>query len=137
MLNRDSGERTQMSVRYLVGCDGATSPVREALGIALNGKDVISNPVHMYFRTPDLVTRAGRKPATFFLPVDGEGLWGNIRVIDPVNGMWRLMVDATDGTATPETFDREGYLRRAMGRPLDVEWLGVSIWKRRSVVAER
>ena len=42
--------------------------------------------------------------------------------------------DATDGTARPETVDRESYLRRAMGRPLDVEWLGVSIWKRRSVV---
>ena len=38
---------------------------------------------------------------------------------------------------TPETVDREGYLRRAMGREVDVDWLGVSIWKRRSVVAER
>jgi hypothetical protein len=28
-------------------------------------------------------------------------------------------------------------LRRALGRDLDVEWLGVSIWHRRSVVAER
>ena len=137
VLDRDSGKRMPISAGYLVGCDGATSPVREALGIALEGKDVLSNPIHMYFRAPDLVAKAGKRPATFFLPVDRDGLWGNIRVIDPVNGMWRLMVDATDGTATPETVDREGYLRRGMGRPLDVEWLGVSIWKRRSVVAER
>jgi 2-polyprenyl-6-methoxyphenol hydroxylase-like FAD-dependent oxidoreductase len=137
ILDRTSGELRQIAADYLVGCDGAASPVREALGIALQGKDILSNPIHMYFRTPDLVNRAGRKPATFFLPVDREGLWGNIRVIDPVNGMWRLMVDATDGSATPEAVDREGYLRRAMGRPLDVEWLGVSIWKRRSVVAKR
>jgi 2-polyprenyl-6-methoxyphenol hydroxylase-like FAD-dependent oxidoreductase len=137
ILDRNSGELRHVMADYLVGCDGATSPVRETLGIALQGRDILSNPIHMYFRTPDLVRRAGRKPATFFLPVDGEGLWGNIRVIDPVNGLWRIMVDATDGTATPDTVDREGYLRRAMGRPLDVEWLGVSIWKRRSVVAER
>ena len=137
ILDRKSGEVRHVTADYLVGCDGATSPVREALGIALQGRDILSSPMHMYFRTPDLVRRAGRKPATFFLPVDREGLWGNIRVIDPVNGLWRVMVDATDGTATPETVDREGYLRRAMGRPLDVEWLGVSIWKRRSVVAER
>jgi 2-polyprenyl-6-methoxyphenol hydroxylase-like FAD-dependent oxidoreductase len=134
--DRDSGERRQILASYLVGCDGATSPVREALGIALEGKDILSNPVHLYFRTHDLVQRAGRRPATFFLPIDEEGLWGNIRVIDPVNGMWRIMVDATDGKVTPETVDREGYLRRGMGRPLEVEWLGVSIWKRRSVVAE-
>jgi hypothetical protein len=47
------------------------------------------------------------------------------------------MVDATEGNLTPDKVDREGYLRRGMGRELDVEWLGVSIWKRRSVVAER
>ena len=137
VLDRDSGARMEIAAQYLVGCDGATSPVREALGIALEGQDILSNPIHMYFRAPDLVRRAGRTPATFYLPVDSDGLWGNIRVIDPVNAMWRLMVDATDGTATPETVDREGYLLRGMGRPLDVEWLGVSIWKRRSVVAER
>ncbi|MPZ56232.1 MAG: 2-polyprenyl-6-methoxyphenol hydroxylase [Rhizobiales bacterium] len=136
ILNRDAGEQRRITADYLVGCDGATSPLREALGIALEGKDVISNPIHLYFRAPDLVKKAGKKPATFFLPVDGEGLWGNIRVIDPANAMWRLMVDATDGTATPDAIDRERYLRRAMGRPFDVEWLGVSIWKRRSVVAE-
>ena len=136
ILDRDAGEVRHITADYLVGCDGATSPVREALGIALDGKDVISNPIHMYFRAPDLVKQAGKEPATFFLPADREGLWGNIRVIDPANAMWRLMVDATDGTVTPETVDREGYLRRAMGRPLDVEWLGLSIWKRRSVVAE-
>jgi hypothetical protein len=38
---------------------------------------------------------------------------------------------------TAQTVDREFYLRRALGRDLDVEWLGVSIWHRRSVVAER
>jgi 2-polyprenyl-6-methoxyphenol hydroxylase-like FAD-dependent oxidoreductase len=134
--NRDSGERLEVSASYLVGCDGATSRVREALGIALEGQDVISNPVHMYFRAPDLLERAGKRPATFFLPVDRDGLWGNIRVIDPANAMWRLMVDATDGGLTPESVDREHYLRRAMGRETEVEWLGVSIWKRRSVVAE-
>jgi hypothetical protein len=43
----------------------------------------------------------------------------------------------TGGTATSEAVDREGYLRRALGRPLAVEWLGTSVWTRRSVVAER
>jgi FAD binding domain len=51
--------------------------------------------------------------------------------------MWRLMVlDAGPGLA-PDTIDREAYLRRALGRSLDVEWLGTSIWARRSAVADR
>lgn len=135
--NRDNNEVLEVCATYMVGCDGANSSVREALGIALEGQEVISSPVHMYFRAPDLLQKAHKQPATFFLPVDRAGLWGNIRVIDPANAMWRLMVDETGGSQSPETVDREGYLRRAMGRELDVEWLGVSIWKRRSVVAER
>jgi hypothetical protein len=77
------------------------------------------------------------KPTVFFITVDRAGPWSNVRIIDPANAMWRLMVLDTDGTSTPETVDREGYLRRALGRPLEVEWLGTSVWTRRSAVAER
>jgi hypothetical protein len=47
------------------------------------------------------------------------------------------MVDRTDGNRTPERVDREGILHRALGRVYPVEWLGVNIWHRRSLVAER
>ncbi len=33
--------------------------------------------------------------------------------------------------------DRGGLIRRAVGRTMDVEWLSISTWTRRSVVAER
>ena len=51
--------------------------------------------------------------------------------------MWRLMVLDSDGKQTPETIDKDALIRRAVGRPIDVEWLGVSVWTRRSVVADR
>ena len=47
------------------------------------------------------------------------------------------MVLDSDGKQTPETVDRAALLRRALGRDLAVEWVGLSIWTRRSVVAER
>ena len=58
-------------------------------------------------------------------------------MIDPANAMWRLMVLDTNGALAPETIDRDGYLRRALGLDLKIEWLGTSIWTRRSTVAER
>ena len=73
----------------------------------------------------------------FFLAIDRHGLWANIRVIDPANGLWRLMVLDTDGKQTPDSVDRTALLQRALGRPIDVEWKGISIWTRKSVVAER
>jgi 2-polyprenyl-6-methoxyphenol hydroxylase-like FAD-dependent oxidoreductase len=136
ILDLASGRRERVEADYLVGCDGANSPVRRALGIGLEGT-TLGHPLHLYFRAPQLLEICGRQPTVFFLTIDRDGLWSNVRIIDPANAMWRLMVLDSDGSLTPETVDRDGYLRRALGRELGVEWLGLSIWTRRSAVAER
>ncbi len=131
-----TGARETLTCDFLVGCDGANSGVRRALGIELEGR-TLGHPVHLYFRAPGLLDACGRQPTVFFVTVDREGVWSNVRIIDPANAMWRLMVLDTEGGLTPETVDRERYLRRAIGRPFDVEWLGTSVWTRRSTVARR
>ena len=136
VVDVDNGQRERIEADYLVGCDGANSLLRRSLGIDLDGK-TLGHPVHLDLRAPNLLESCGRQPTTFFLTVDRHGAWSNVRTIDPVNALWRLMVlDAGPGL-TPETVDREAYLRRAIGRPIQVEWLGTSVWTRRSVVAER
>ncbi len=137
LTDLESGAKQVLQSDYLVGCDGAASLVRDALGIRMLGKGTIGYPIHTFFRAPRLLEHSGQRRATFYLLVDQEGLWGNLRIIDPASGFWRLMVDRTDGSLTPERVDREGLLRRALGRPYPVEWLGVNIWHRRSLVAER
>jgi hypothetical protein len=47
------------------------------------------------------------------------------------------MVLDTPPDFDPNSIDCEAYLRRALGRHIDVEWAGVSVWTRRGVVAER
>jgi 2-polyprenyl-6-methoxyphenol hydroxylase-like FAD-dependent oxidoreductase len=136
IVDLETGARERVSADYLVGCDGATSTIRGALNIGLAGQGVLGYPLHLFFRVPDLLKRCGKEPGTFFLAIDRGGLWANVRIVDPANDMWRLMVLDTDGKQTPETLDRDGLMRRAVGRPLDVEWLGLSIWSRRSLVAE-
>jgi 2-polyprenyl-6-methoxyphenol hydroxylase-like FAD-dependent oxidoreductase len=132
----ESGQHEQIAAQYLIGCDGANSLVRRLLGIELQTK-MLGHPVHFYFRAPNLLKTCGREPATFFVTVDRHGVWANIRIIDPVGSMWRLMVLDTGPDAIPEAIDRDAYLRRALGISLDVEWLGTSVWTRRSAVAER
>jgi 2-polyprenyl-6-methoxyphenol hydroxylase-like FAD-dependent oxidoreductase len=136
IVNLDSGELERIEADYLVGCDGADSLVRQSLGIALDG-ETLGHSLNLFFRAPDLLQKCGKKPGTFFLAIDRDGLWANIRIIDPANALWRLMVLDTDNKQTPETVDRNALIRRALGRLIDVEWLGVSFWTRRSTVAER
>ena len=91
--------------------------------------------MHLFFRAPDFLKRVGKAEGTFFLAIDRGGLWANIRVVDPVNAMWRLMMIDSDGRQTPESIDKDALIRRAVGQPFDVEWVGCSIWTRRSLVA--
>jgi 2-polyprenyl-6-methoxyphenol hydroxylase-like FAD-dependent oxidoreductase len=136
VVDLESGQRRHIGANYLVGCDGANSVVRRSLGIGLGGK-TLGYPVHLYFRAPNLLEICGRKPTTFFVTVDRGGVWSNVRVIDPINAIWRLMVLDAGSILDPERVDREAYLRRAVGRSLEIEWLGTSVWTRRSVVSER
>ena len=137
IVHLDTGEHERVRARFLAACDGANSAVRRALGIKLVGSEVLSRPVHMFFRIADLFGKLGFRPGTFYLTIDRNGLWANVRVIDPVAGLWRLMVLDSPADLDPNRIDCNAYLRRALGRDIDVEWVGVSAWTRRGVVAER
>jgi 2-polyprenyl-6-methoxyphenol hydroxylase-like FAD-dependent oxidoreductase len=137
LLHLDTGKRERVRSRFLAACDGANSTIRRALGIKLIGSEVLSRPFHLFFRVPDLFGKLGVRPGTFYLAMDRNGLWANVRVIDPVGGLWRLMVLDSPADLDPNMIDCNAYLRRALGRDIEVEWVGVSVWTRRGVVAER
>jgi 2-polyprenyl-6-methoxyphenol hydroxylase-like FAD-dependent oxidoreductase len=130
-----TGKQEQVEARYLAGCDGAGSTVRRGLGVALNGKGMLGCAVNMFFRAPQLLEACGKKPGTFFIPVDRGGVWANIRIIDPRIGLWRLMVNETDTDTRAETVDKDAYLRRGVGRDFAVEWVDINVWRRQSVIA--
>jgi 2-polyprenyl-6-methoxyphenol hydroxylase-like FAD-dependent oxidoreductase len=134
----DDGRREHIRAHFLAACDGATSTIREARGIGLDGTEVLGRPVHMFFRAPDLLARCGMEQATFIMAMDDDGLWANIRIVDPVNGLWRLMVLDTPDGFDADNIDRDAYLERAVGRDVgvEIEWIGHSVWVRRGVVAE-
>jgi 2-polyprenyl-6-methoxyphenol hydroxylase-like FAD-dependent oxidoreductase len=136
IVDMPSGRRERVQAEYLVGCDGANSAVRRALGIELAGHGVLGHSLNLFFRAPHLLSRCGKEPGTTFIAVDRQGLWAILRAIDPANAMWRLMVVNVDGKDTPESIDRQALIRRMVGRDMAVEWLGLSIWTRRSAVAE-
>ena len=105
LIDLESGRRERIEADYLVGCDGANSMVRGALGIGLDGRP---RPSAASVLPRARSAGAAASSRTFFLASTGRA-WSNVRVIDPANAMWRLMVLDTDGSLTPETVDRDGY----------------------------
>lgn len=132
-----SGKCLTIRARHLAGCDGASSSIRESLGIGLLGSETLSRSIHMFFRTPDLLGLLGVRPTNFYLFFDKEGFWGSLRVMDPVNGLWRLMIDDLPAGTDASTIRFDDVLLRALGRNVSVEWLSSSLWTRRGVIAER
>ncbi len=131
-----TGEALEIEARYAIGCDGAGSRVRRALGIAFEG-DVLSYSTGIYFRSPGLVHRHPMGPAERYMMIGPEGTWGNLTVVDG-DGYWRLTVTGPRDRVEADDFDAEAWLRRCLGDdsiPFEID--AVMPWRRSRLVAAR
>src|SRR6185312_7048093 len=71
--NVDSGERKTIRARYVDGCDGGASTVRETLGIAMQGKGVLTYTTNVIFRCANLVSMHDKGKAYRHIFVAPEG----------------------------------------------------------------
>ena len=131
LTDRATGETETVAARYLVGCDGGNSGIREALGIPLDGLGAISTSVNIFFRSPELESLHDKGWARFYRMVDETGCWSELIAIDGKE-YWRLTVFHDDA---PD-LDGHSYLRRSVGRDFDYEILDVTAWERRDNVAQ-
>ena len=132
LTDAKSGRRSLVRARYLVGCDGASSLVREALGIPLIGEGAIANSVNIFFRSPALATLHDKGWARIYRPIDEQGCWSELIPIDG-RELWRLTVFDDPGYAS----DPAAALRRMAGFDFPYELISTLLWERRDSVAER
>jgi 2-polyprenyl-6-methoxyphenol hydroxylase-like FAD-dependent oxidoreductase len=130
LINQETGETETLSVRYMVGCDGAGGVVRPALGIELEGLGTIATSVNVYFRSPEFATMHDKGWARFYRFLDDEGCWAELVAIDG-RELWRL---STFHQPEPD-LTGHSYMRKLGGRDFSYELLDVSVWERRDFVA--
>ena len=135
VTNVDTGEQVTIRADYLLGCDGATSSVREQVGIKMEGK-LLSYSVNVLIHAPDLVDQHKMGPAERYLFVGPEGTWGNLTVVDG-NEIWRLTVLGSEEKMDLKNFDPAFWVRRAIGRD-DVAFKVDSTipWRRSEMLAD-
>jgi 2-polyprenyl-6-methoxyphenol hydroxylase-like FAD-dependent oxidoreductase len=134
--NAETGARENISARYIVGCDGARSLVRETLGIAMQGNPVLTYTTNVIFRCPQLLSLHDKGKAYRHIFIGPEGTWATIVAI---NGRdeWRFSIIGGAEQRDYTTDDIKAAIRRAVGRDFDFEILSVLPWVRRELVAER
>jgi 2-polyprenyl-6-methoxyphenol hydroxylase-like FAD-dependent oxidoreductase len=131
-----TGARENIRARYLVGCDGGRSLVRETLGIGMVGTAALTYTTNVIFRCPDLVALHDKGRAYRFIILGPEGTWSTIVAINGTD-QWRFSIigGAEERAYTIDEIHR--LIRRAVGRDFDYEILTVMPWVRRELVAER
>jgi 2-polyprenyl-6-methoxyphenol hydroxylase-like FAD-dependent oxidoreductase len=134
--NAETGTREEILARYIVGCDGARSLVRETLGIAMQGNPVLTYTTNVIFRCPHLLSLHDKGKAYRHIFIGPEGTWATIVAI---NGRdeWRFSIIGGSEQRDYTTDDIKAAIRRAIGRDFDFEILSVLPWVRRELVAER
>jgi 2-polyprenyl-6-methoxyphenol hydroxylase-like FAD-dependent oxidoreductase len=127
-----SGAARSLRAQYLVGCDGPSGLVRDALGIGIEGIGAIAHSVNLFFRSSDLATSHDKGWARFYRVIDETGCWGELIPIDGKE-LWRLTVfDEPLSKADPDFL-----LRKMTGGSFPYEMISVSPWERRDYVARR
>jgi 2-polyprenyl-6-methoxyphenol hydroxylase-like FAD-dependent oxidoreductase len=133
--NAGTGAREQIETRYIVGCDGARSLVRETLGIRMLGNPVLTYTTNVIFRCPHLLSLHDKRKAYRHIFIGPEGTWSTIVAING-RDQWRFSIIGGSQQHEYTTEEIKAAIRRAVGRDFEFEILSVLPWVRRELVAE-
>jgi 2-polyprenyl-6-methoxyphenol hydroxylase-like FAD-dependent oxidoreductase len=131
------GRRRTLRGRYLVGCDGSRSIVREQAGIGQTQRDHDRRMVLLVFRSKGLHELLARFPGKSFYSVlhpDLEGYWKFFGRVD-LGNRWFFHAPVPHGT-TADNYDFERLLHEAVGAPFEADLEHVGFWDLRIAIAD-
>jgi 2-polyprenyl-6-methoxyphenol hydroxylase-like FAD-dependent oxidoreductase len=132
----ESGVLTQTSSgtitsRYLVGCDGGASAVRQQLGIALSGEGDLLRLRQGLFRCDELFGR---------IPIDGGPGHGRHYHVADERATFLIMQDSTRHWTLHAVLDDDAEMapqfEKTIGVPVKYEMLYVGEWKQNLLIAD-
>ncbi len=131
------GER-HLRARYVVGCDGARSIVRDQSGIEQHRTDHDRMMVLLVFRSQGLHQLLERYPGKSFFNVlhpELKGYWKFFGRVD-LGNTWFFHAPVPAGT-TRDNFDFTAYVHEAVGESFDISFDHIGFWDLRFMLADR
>jgi 2-polyprenyl-6-methoxyphenol hydroxylase-like FAD-dependent oxidoreductase len=122
----DGGEQQVVEARFLVGCDGARSSVREVIGARMEGKYGLSRNYNFVFRAPGLEHAHPHGKAIMYWQIN-EDLPSIIGPMDD-GDRWYFMPTALPPGLEITRDTAPDYIRKATGIDLPYEILSADEW---------
>jgi 2-polyprenyl-6-methoxyphenol hydroxylase-like FAD-dependent oxidoreductase len=127
----------RVSARYLIGCDGARSVVRKAIGAELSGDAVVQRVQSTFIRAPDLIGRQ-----------QSERAWGTGSINPRRSGMvyaidgrerWLVHNYMKPGEGDFDEVDRDACIRTILGVDADFKYdiISKEDWYGRRLIADK
>ena len=133
--NIDRGERISIDCTYLVGCDGANSLVRKAIGATFVGAPILQHAQSMYIRAPELRSLLPGKPAWLYFSLNPRRC-GLTMAVDG-RETWNIQNFSYPGETDLTSLDRDWVIRSILGVGPDFQYevLSAEDWIARRLVA--
>ncbi len=130
----DTGDVLKIRASYLVGCDGASSRVRNELGIAMEGAKDFTTFALVHFRSADM---ANLHALGQFWHIYTTG--GAVMIAQDEVDTWTLHQDLGSDVDDPDPIgDPTEFVARALGRPIRIdEVTASSVWRPSALLADR
>ncbi len=128
LVDLDSGDTIRVRSRYVVGCDGAGSRVREMLGIEMVGPPLIQCYLMIHFAA-NLRDLTAARPAVLHFTLDPEA--SGAFIAHDVESDWVFMHAIDPSTESVDDYDEDrcvDIIERAADANLDAEILGKGTW---------
>jgi 2-polyprenyl-6-methoxyphenol hydroxylase-like FAD-dependent oxidoreductase len=131
-----TGERSEVAARFLVGCDGANSWIAERLGLKSASQAVLAYSTNIFIECPVLAELTADRRAYRYILVGREGVWASMV---NMNGrdVWRLQVLGGLEWPTWTQNEARAAIDAAIGEKVEYELKSIVPWARNERVLER
>lgn len=130
-----SGADVVIGSRYLVGADGARSPIRDMIGATMEGRYGLAHAYNIVFRAPGLAARHSHGPGIIYWQTNPE----MPSMIGPMDkdDLWYFMPGKIPGLDRIDLSTAADLIRRATGIDLPYEVLSADEWVASEFIADR
>ncbi|WP_375393347.1 FAD-dependent monooxygenase [uncultured Sphingomonas sp.] len=132
-LRTTAGATSSVRARYLVGADGARSPVREAIGATMTGRHAYGANYNMVLDIPELNEDppVPRGIMHWTLNADSPGILG------PIGDLWYAAKKLPEGVSGMNEDEIRSFVTGTIGRDVAFRLVAVDPWYAHELIADR